>query len=133
MLLDPKSVSLPILKTYFSNPSPLETQHLSCVSGWFGICYTIPIINCLFRIPNITLLNPPSFFFISLCSCAAVFQPFILYPCYQTFTWRIFDLRLFQIPWTLAHSCLIGFPLLFQTNSEISSYIICPVMFTIGP
>lgn len=39
---------------------------------------------------------------------------------------RISDLRLFPIPWTLAHTCLVGFPLLAQTNHEVLLFVAYP-------
>lgn len=77
MLLDPKYVSLLILKAYFGNLSPLKlvrgTQHLSCVS-WIAChllyIHNISIINYVFGIPNIILINP--LLYICLYSFATV-------------------------------------------------------------
>lgn len=102
-LLDPTSISLLTLKVYFSYPSLLElipgTQHLSCVAlvAWHLLCtHAISIINILSI--WISKYHTPNPLLIFSISCAIISHPYILFPCYQKSTWRIFDLSLLPNP-----------------------------------
>lgn len=136
MLLDPKYVSLLILKAYFGNLSPLKLvrgiQHLSCVS-WIAChllyIHNISIINYVFGIPNIILINP--LLYICLYSFATVSQLSILYLLLLNIYLENFW------PWILSNPLDTGL-LLSGWISTVSpkqpwGHIVCLVMFIIGP